>query len=400
MMCAFHAEGVAAMSEQTNKPRLWGYFYAFIVTGMLVLMTGAILPYLMKDFDLSYGQGGLLLSLQAVGNLSAGFLSGFAAMYLGRKAVMVTGAVCFAVGFGCIPLLSSPLLLFLFLFISGMGWGIMNTMVNAAVNDATNGKSSIINLLHMFFSIGGFIAPFIVALSLKLNLNWHYNVILMSVLSAILTVVFLIMPVGSSAGKTENGKSSFAFLKDTRFYIFMGILFFYVGAESTINGWMVTFLLKTGIMSEAGAQTTLSLVWIAIILGRLFSAYISRFFPKEKILLGFSLAGTVCFILFLNTKNPVLLTVSAIGTGLSIAGIYPTTVANAGYLIKSSDIAGAILLSCGGLGASVIPYVAGAVAQRYGIFSVMLTTIVALAALVVFVFLNIAARRSWGLFRG
>lgn len=371
---------------------LWGNFYAFVVNGMLVLMTGAILPYLMKDFNLSYSQSGLLLSLQAVGNLTAGFLSGVAAMYWGRKATMALGAVFFTVGFGGILFISSAFLLFLFIFISGMGWGTCNTMVNSVVNDAAGGRSSVINLLHMFFSIGGFMAPFIVGFSVRLGLSWQYDVMLVALLSVVLIAVFLIMPVDSRKVQRSESKASVDFLSDFRFYIFMGIMFFYVGSETSINGWVVTYLIKSGIMGEAGAQNILSVMWVSMITGRLLCSYISTLISKEKLVMGCSISALLFFGLFLLLKTPVLMPFCIFGVGLSLAGIYPTSVANAGSYISRPGLAGGLLLSCGGLGASAVPYIAGIFAQRLGISAVMAAVLISMAMLLVFVSINLFTR--------
>ena len=48
-----------------------GNYYAFLVNGALVLLLGAVMPYLLKDYHLSYDQGGTLIMLQAAGNLVA-----------------------------------------------------------------------------------------------------------------------------------------------------------------------------------------------------------------------------------------------------------------------------------------------------------------------------------------
>ena len=88
------------MQGKLNKLLLFGSFYSFFVTGVIVLMTGAILPYLLEDFNLSYNMGGLLLSLQAVGNLLAGVVSGFVCVYLGRRAMLILGAAAFIIEIG------------------------------------------------------------------------------------------------------------------------------------------------------------------------------------------------------------------------------------------------------------------------------------------------------------
>lgn len=382
------------MNSENNRILLWGNCYAFFVTGMGILMTGAILPYLLKDFNLSYDQGGLLLSLQAIGNLSSGIISGIVAVYLGRKTTLVLGAVCFALGFGGTLFAPSAFWLMLFLTVSGLGWGTFNNLVNAVVSDAMGGKGSVTNLLHAFFAIGAFIAPSTVGVFIKANLGWHSAVLTVTVLSVILIFVFLFMPIGVQKMNAKKEKLSFNFLSNYRYFVFMGILFFYVGTESSINGWIVTYLLDSGIMNEITAQTALSILWVAFIIGRLSCAYISTIFSKEKIVLWGSVSAVIFFVVFLMSRNPLAIMFLVFGVGLSLAGICPTAIANASYLTKGSSFSNGILLSCGGMGASVVPYFVGMFSESKGIFTGMLPIIVsALLMTVLAVFNALTGRR-------
>ena len=373
---------------------LLGNYYAFIVTGLIVLMTGAILPYLMRDFGLTYDKGGLLLAIQAVGNLSAGVISGITSDYIGRKLTLIFGAICFVIGFGGILFCSTTISLFIFIFVSGLGWGTLNNVVNAVVSDVTEGNSSILNLLHMFFAIGAFISPFMVGVSIKMGMGWRLPVALVVLLSGILIIVFSFMQVGYANKISTENKLSFEFLTDIRFFIFMGILFFYVGTESSINGWLVTYLINTNLLSEGGAQSLLSGMWIVVIVGRLTCAYISTKFSNEKILVGSSTGIIIFLFLFLISRNPIWIVFCIFALGISLAGIYPTTVSNASYLINGSGIATGLMLSCGGLGASVIPLAVGFWAEKKGIHAGMFAIVLSSGVLVTLAVFNFIKSRG------
>lgn len=379
------------MQGKLNKLLLFGSFYSFFVTGVIVLMTGAILPYLLTDFKLSYNMGGLLLSLQAVGNLLAGVVSGFVCVYLGRRAMLILGAAAFIIGFGGIALVSSSLLLFVFIFISGLGWGIFNNLVNNLISEASDGKGSVINLLHVFFAVGAFTGPIIVSGTILAGLDWRVTVGAAAALSVILIPVFATMPLPAvkQRDKTEDGKISFDFFRHARYFLFMAILFFYVGTENSVNGWAVTYLVDAGLLSDTFAQNILSTLWIAIIAGRLLCAFLSKYVAKEKILLSCGAGTIIFFFIFIFAKSPLLIAVSMFGLGLSFSGVYPTTVANASYLTNGSSISNGLLLSCGGLGASVVPYIVGVSAQSGGISLGMLSIGFSAAVLFVSVIVNL-----------
>ncbi len=376
------------MEKQINKTLLLSSYYSFFVNGMLVLTTGAIMPYLIKDFHMSYMQGGFLLLVQAIGNLFSGIASGFVSEYLGRKLTLIFGAAAFFIAFGGITLTYSRGFLSVLIFISGLGWGTVNNLVNAVLNDETRGKGSIINILHMSYGIGAFIAPAFAGIFIGAGLGWRFVTALVAFLS--FTLVIALLPIHiESAGSYKNERGiSFSFLREIHYYIFMGILFFYVGSEAGINGWMATYLIDSGITGETGAQGILSLLWMAVIAGRLLCAYLTSIVKKQKIIMICSICAVLFYFLFLIVKVPAAVLPCIFFLGVSLSGIYPTTVANASYLTKGSGISSGILFSFGGIGASVIPYMVGVFAQHGGIRAGMLVILIASIILALLAIVN------------
>ncbi|HZJ82210.1 MAG TPA: MFS transporter [Clostridia bacterium] len=376
------------MDKKVHPLVLWGNFYAFIITGMAVLITGAILPYLIDEFHLSYSSGGLLLALQAIGNLGASLIGGIISDYVGRKTVMLFGSLCFLIGFGGVFFVTSTFLLFLLLFMAGIGWGVMNSMVNSVVSDASGGRSSTMNLLHMFFAIGAFIAPLFIGILVRANLSWRFGPLALSFMSAILFLVFLIMPIESTKkDENEDNKGGIPF-SNIRYYIFMLLLFLYVGSENSINGWMVTYLQELNIFSTIGPQDVLSIFWVAIIAGRLLNAAIHRLLTKEVLILTYSLGGSISFILFLLTSHPVLIMLWVFLMGIFFAGFYPTLVANASSIIRGSGAAAGILMGCGGMGGAVVPYINGIVAEGRGLYAGLMVIVVSMLLLIIIALIN------------
>jgi FHS family glucose/mannose:H+ symporter-like MFS transporter len=359
------------MDQKGRRRILWGSFYSYIVTGMAVLLPGAIMPYLLEEFNLGYDQGGLLLALKAIGNLAASILGGVVSDRIGRKPVLAFGALCFAISFAGKAITSSSTLLFILFFIAGVGWGIMNSLVNALVSDTVEGKGSIMNLLHMFFAVGALIAPLIVGFLIKLDLSWSYAEIILSMLSFILFFVFLFMPLQSGQRNKGDVNSAQNPFYNVRYYIFAGLLFMYVGTESSINGWLTTYLSDVVVLKKVSPQDVLSIFWVATIAGRLLSAHLSNFFSKEILLLIYSLGGAIFFALFVLSSLELFVVLCVVMMGLFFAGVYPTTVANASSLIKGSGTAAGIMLSLGGLGGAVVPYLNGLIAEHKGLYASM-----------------------------
>ena len=68
-----------------EKSLLIRTYFIFLCSGAVSTLTGAILPDMQAEYNLSYSLRGLLLSFQQCGNLSAMLLAGFVPYMIGRK---------------------------------------------------------------------------------------------------------------------------------------------------------------------------------------------------------------------------------------------------------------------------------------------------------------------------
>lgn len=184
---------------------------------------------------------------------------------------------------------------------------------------------------------------------------------------------------------SNSGKSPFT---NIRYYIFIALLFLYSGTEKSINGWLTTYLDSLGVMNSITPQDILSIFWIAIILGRLISAGISKHLSREALILIFCIGGGISYVLFILTKNPILISIWVFTLGFFFAGTYPTVVANASSIIRGSGSAAGIMLSFGGMGGAFFPYINGQIADAKGLYAGMIAIVVSAALLIIIAFVN------------
>jgi fucose permease len=290
-------------------------------------------------------------------------------------------------GFAGMVIMKSPAFLLIPFFMTGIGRGSVSNMSNTIVNDVSDGAPEALNILHTFFAVGAFMAPFFASWSFNMDLSWRFVISVVTVLSTIMIVIFSTMKINNVKPEWEKnkrkGKVSLEYLRNIDFYISSGILFFYVGVEYAVNGWIVTYLKDAGIMSTSLAQKVLSILWIIIIFGRLFSAYISKIVDKRTILLVSSIGTMIFFVLFMLSSSIWRIIGCILGLGFCLSGIYPTAISNVGSVLKESDLAMGTLLAVAGLGGIIMPYVTGIVAEKNGIAGGMLTITVA----IIFMFL-------------
>lgn len=359
---------------------LFPCYFSFFVNGAMVLLVGAILPYIIEEAGINYSVAGGFLSAFAIGNLLASFVNPPMASRIGRKATIV---------------------IFSAFILIGIGRGSVSIINNAVVNDNSNGRPAALNLLHMTFAAGAFIAPFITSLYTSFGLGWRaaaYTIIIGSTLSVILYVWMRIdynWPLESKKAK-ENASDSKAkpFYKNSIFYIMGFLLFLYLGLENCVNGWFVTYFKSMDIMSSTYATNLVSVTWIMVMLGRLLTAKISSKVDKNKLISGYCVATTVFFILLTATHNLAVITVAIAGLGFFFAGIYPTTVSSVGNIIKGSTTGMSLFLAIAALGGIVTPQIVGFLADRIGMTAAILVLAFNAAGMLIMSGTNVLMRRK------
>lgn len=350
--------------------------YGYAVSGMAVLVIGAILPSIIAEAGISFLAAGSLLSGMAIGNLSASFLFPVAVSRLGKKRAIFLITLFAPICLFILSLLPPFPIMYGVMLIYGLVRGSITILNNSAVNDIYGGKAtSKLNLLHCSFAVGAFLAPFITAIFMKLGFNWKSVLYLILFLTAATAVLYGTMDesllnessVNKIKGKSKNDSQDKSFLKSYSFYGIAFILFFYLGLENCINGWFVTYLQNTGVMSTTYATALVSFTWLVIMAGRLICAALSKRLDKSTIILILSLGSAACFFLLISTKSLPLITAALLGLGFFLSGIYPTCIANAGPMIKGSTIGMAVLTAISAMGGIITPQIIGGIADRIGI---------------------------------
>ncbi|APZ49490.1 hypothetical protein BW721_07270 [Jeotgalibaca sp. PTS2502] len=332
---------------------------------------------------------GSLLSSHYVGNLLASFFAGVLPIYLGRKKAVILMSSFVTAGFLLMITTGNPFLLLVSFFFTGLSRGSISNFNNSVVNEISNSSSAALSFLHSIFAIGALLAPYLVIGSVRLigENGWRLAGVVIIVLTALSLIFFSRMKLTEASAEKKKKVVSYEFMKKKTFWLLAGLLFFYLCGESTINGWLVKYFVDSGILTIAYSQFLASLLWIGVLVGRLIVSAIGERFKRIHVLYVLAFATTFFFIVLLASRNQVMITFAILGLGLSMAGIYPTTIAATGGFIKEYPMAMEILLVLGGIGSIVMPTITGALSDQFGIFYGMAAIGVALTIMILCVFL-------------
>lgn len=378
---------------QTKKDRaiLIGCCTCMGINGMLALSMGSLLPYIKSSCELNYTVAGLLLTLFSLGNLITSYVAGILPVYITRRMTAVIfagcGIVCFLlIAFGQV----SAAFIAAFL-LAGLSRGNTTNVTNTGVSSTFPGSASKLNLLHASFSIGAFVCPFMVMLlAAHFDNGWRIASVILMILMVIQFAVYSKMEMPDNRpARAKNGRTDWGFLKLKRYYLAVGILFFYMAVEQCVNGWLITYFQDSGFMTASYSQGMESILWLFVLGGRLFCVYLSgpKMVRKERLLQVFGLGFVVFYGILMAMTSLVPITVCVMAFGFCMAGLYPTTVSTISDIMKDYPISFPLLLLVVGISAMAFPEIVGKIADVSGIAAGMgvLTIAAVITAILIFV---------------
>lgn len=378
--------------------------YGYAVSGVAVLVIGAILPAMMREAGFTYASAGGMLSMMAIGNLLASLFFPIMTGMIGKRAAITITAALVPISYFVLTLLPPIAVIYLLLFAVGIARGAITIINNATVAIISNNSAKSLNLLHCSFAAGAFIAPFLTSTLFALGLGWRDILYITIILCASSALSYALMDysfdpeqqtkTNDVKSKDPKPKADFEFLKNPMFYCVGFILFFYLGTENCINGWFVTYLQNTGIMSETYATNMVSVTWLMIMLSRLINASLAKKYNRST-LIFINAVGSCCFFfLLILSSHLVTVTFALLGMGFFLAGIYPGCIADGGQYIKGSTAGMSFLTAISAIGGIITPQLVGSAADRIGIVAAIGCLSVNAIMVLVLSFVNFRKNRT------
>ena len=336
---------------------------AMLVYGMIAAMLGTILPDLSTRFSLTPRQNGTIALCQALGLIVASVSVGPLIDNEGKKAGLVLGLAIVTVALVLLPRSGGFGGIAANLLLLGLGGGIIVTAANALGSDFTpEHRATALNLLNLFFGLGGLATPFISA-----NLLSRNSVRLCYVTAALAGATLLVniaTPMPQPAGAR-----SFVFSEvgdvvgRPALWLLALFLCLYVASEVGVWNWLVRHLIAQGI-AESRALNVLSLGFaLGLLLGRVAIAPVLISVSALTVTLIASVLMVVTTYLMLQTRDPKVAWVLVFLAGLSMAPVFPTTLAIVGDVFpRMTGTAMGIVITSGWIGLAVSSRIIGSIA--------------------------------------
>jgi FHS family Na+ dependent glucose MFS transporter 1 len=348
------------------------YFLSFTSLGLITGALGPAIPSFAANTATSLREVSSLFIFSSLGYLAGSFMAGILFHKIPGNRILFIVLIMMGIGIGLIPVIRSLWLLVGLLFIIGIAQSNLDVGENTLLIWLHGSKvAPYMNSLHFFFGLGSFIAPLIIAQSLRMtemiNLSFWVMAALIILPAPFLLRLnspanpdFVVHPVDSlEKARPKAGKGVI---------VLLGLFFlFFTGAELTFGNWIYTYSIQAGFTTaETGAYLT-SAFWGSFMLGRFLGIGLSRKLTNRQIIWIDVLGGILSLIVILILPNSAIaLWVCSIFYGLFIATGFPTGINLAEELNAVSTRITSYLFIASSISGMTSPWIVGQFIESHG----------------------------------
>lgn len=410
-----------------NPPRNLYRFFATCTWTLAVGMTdgvlGALLPHIEEYYDISYAVVSLLWLGNAIGYVLVAFTAHHLDNHLGRQKMATLSCICFTIMYAVASSGTKYPVMVVAWFFGGIGGGTGLSQFNIFLSKLQN-SSKYLGLFHGTYGFGAFIAPLIGTAMVDHGVEWHYFYLILLGIE-LFNIVFVTLafkgcdedlkrwdrvdtedvqtpPVATdspprahddveldyitsknakravdettakdSTVESEEKHDFKAAFKDYRSWLTCSFIFFYQGAEVSMGGWIVTFLLDYRGGSASSTGYVSSGYWAGITIGRLFmTSFLSTRYGVRRSIMVLSVFIMVFDLCAWLVPNTIGSAVFASLIGLGIGPIYPMMVSLLTRILPRKIRFCALVLGTafGSSGGSAVPFAVGMVSEFAGTY--------------------------------
>ena len=363
------------------------YYISFIGLGLASGVLGPSLLRLADNTNATIASISAIMLFHALGYMIGAVLGGRSYDRVAGNPVMSLMLVIIAASLAFTPVTSLLWVLISLMFVLGVSQGSLDVGGNTLLVWVHGNKvGPFMNGLHLFFGVGAFMAPILVAQAMRIqdNLYWAYWGMALFMLIPAIGLALVKSPprkaVSDEVGKTGGRSNKLLLGMIVVFYLF------YVGMEVGFTGWIFTYATTSNLLAEVSAAYATSLFWGTFTLGRLVSIPVALKLRSRQVL-AIDLIG--CFvsilILLIWPASVTALWVSIAGTGFFAASIFPTMITFAENRMHLTGKTTSLFFVGASTGGMFFPWLIGQSYARVGPRMVPLT-IISSAALLILLF--------------
>lgn len=336
-----------------------GLYFGFILTGIGTNLLGVILPALSGIWNLSDSHSGFLFAAQFTGSSTGALLmqSNLFRSVTRGYVLFIAGSIAFAL---CRGHFAAPLL-----FCFGLGLGSAMTATSMLFGRMySTSRGSSLSLLNAFWGLGAVLCPLLATAWERFRSS--NSLYLMLAGSAVLPLLVIatqhsyLSQLRDEVMAVPNRQAKLSLLIPLAIFAFL-----YVGVESSISGWMMTYVHRMGLASGLYAPIATSFFWIALLVGRAVAPVLLKRISESGLLMITLCVLLASNVMLLLSHTPAMSIISASLAGLMLAPIFPLCLSKV-LAIASGPSESRWVFAISGMGGAVLPWMTGQVASVSG----------------------------------
>ncbi|WP_433302139.1 MFS transporter [Actinoplanes sp. CA-030573] len=359
-------------------------YAAFVLVGLNAGVNGVLLAAQIDDYAVSRATLGLTFFTGSAGFVLAGLTAGAVIHRFGTRMGAATAGGLYALAAlyaGTRPAFVAFVLLQI---ASGYALGLLESVLNAHLS-ALPGATTLLNRLHGFFGVGALLGPPLAAWIVA-TASWPMVMVLLAAAAVPLTAAFLLVyprtdpaPAATKPGSPSTPGLTRLALRHVGVLLGAALLAVYVGLEVGVGNWAFGYLVEGRGQTAVLAGYAVSGYWFGLTAGRfLLSPIVTRLGGTAAGLMNVCLAGvTVTTALTWLLPGRAAATAGLVLLGFFLGPIFPTAIALAPRLTTERLVPSSIgIMNAGSVvGGSSFPWLAGAIAEGAGVWTLLPLTL-------------------------
>ncbi|KAL5115088.1 hypothetical protein ACEQ8H_007003 [Pleosporales sp. CAS-2024a] len=371
-----------------TKWRILSCCLIYFANGMNDSVVGALIPYMESWYHISYSIVSLVFVGNALGSILAAFFTDTILSKVGRAKTLVFGDLMQLAAYiilVCTP--PYPLVVISF-FLLGYGAAI-NLALNNVYCANTHPSSVILGLAHGSYGVGGIVAPIAGTALVSHGILWS-RFYFLAIGLRVCCIGFaawafwsykedseptLLTALEATSSRQAADKEAVSKLKQlkralkSRVTIFGALFIFaYQGAEVSISGWIISYLIKYRDGDPATFGYVTAGFWGGITLGRFVLTHAAPWIGEKKFVVMLTIGTFALQLLAWLIPNIIGNAVAVCLLGLLLGPVYPCaqTIFSRTLPRKLQNTAIGFIGGAGSSGGAVAPFTTGILAQATG----------------------------------
>lgn len=357
---------------------------------------GPLIPRMQDYYHIGYVVVSMIFVCNCVGFVSAALCNLWLNERFGFGITICLGAACQATAY-VIQTAKPPFPLFAISYaINGFGEGLQDAQSNGMVACLPTSAGAKMSILHGIYGVGAFASPLVATQFSHMGNGWSFhfltslgvglvNLAALVWISRFRTQDAILEDIGVQPNQEpEHDASVFRQIMGLKLVHLMAFfILIYVGAEVTIGGWIVTFVLdKRGAGSGAGYVS--SGFFGGLTIGRIALIWVNRKIGEQRVIYIYAVIAIALELTIWLVPSLYENAIAVSFVGVALGPFYPIVMNVASVLIPRRVLTGSIgwIASIGQTGSAAFPFVLGVMAEKYGVQTLQPLLVAMLASLI------------------